>query len=238
MLDRIDARIDAGECVALMGPSGSGKSTLMNIIGCLDRPTSGDYLFCGREVGRLDDDELSRIRKVRIGFVFQNFNLLPGLTAAETSGCRSSMPRRERHDRAMELLERVRLMDRAGHQPARLSGGQKQRVAVARALVNDPSLILADEPTGNLDSRSGADPGSPADTPSGRTILIVTRRDSGDSCRTSDPSARRQDLKADLGADRDPPFRSGCYLYLLLLFISQLFADGPCCVPHTLWHHS
>ena len=139
MLDRIDARIDAGECVALMGPSGSGKSTLMNIIGCLDRPTSNDYLFCGREVGRLDDDELSRIRKSRIGFVFQNFNLLPRLTAAgnvELPLVYAGVSRRERHDRAMELLGRVGLMDRAGHRPAELSEA-KQRVAVARALVND-----------------------------------------------------------------------------------------------------
>ena len=151
-------RIDAGECVALMGASGSGKSTLMNIIGCLDRPTSGDYLFCGREVGRLDDDELAGFARVGSGS-WETFNLLPRLTAAETSELPlvyAGVSRRERHDRAMELLGRVGLMDRAGHRPAELSGGQKQRVAVARALVNDPSLILADEPTGNLDSRSGA----------------------------------------------------------------------------------
>ena len=143
----------------------------MNIIGCLDRPTSGDYLFCGREVGRLDDDELSRIRKSRIGFVFQNFNLLPRLTAAgnvELPLVYAGVSRRERHDRAMELLGRVGLMDRAGHRPAELSGGQKQRVAVARALVND----LVPDSGGRADRQSGqpqrrTDPGSPADTPSG-----------------------------------------------------------------------
>ena len=128
VLDRIDARIDAGECVALMGPSGSGKSTLMNIIGCLDRPTSGDYLFCGREVGRLDDDELSRIRKSRIGFVpeLQSSAEIDRGGNVELPLVYAGVSRRERHDRAMELLGRVGLMDRAGHRPAELSGGQKQ----------------------------------------------------------------------------------------------------------------
>ena len=179
MLDRIDARIDAGECVALMGPSGSGKSTLMNIIGCLDRPTSGDYLFCGREVGRLDDDELSRIRKSRIGFVFQNFNLLPRLTAAgnvELPLVYAGVSRRERHDRAMELLGRVGLMDRAGHRPAELSGRPEAARCRRTGTGQRPSLILADEPTGNLDSRSGAQILDLLLTlhREGRTILIVT----------------------------------------------------------------
>ena len=159
MLDRIDARIDAGECVALMGPSGSGKSTLMNIIGCLDRPTSGDYLFCGREVGRLDDDELSRIRKSRIGFVFQNFNLLPRLTAAgnvELPLVYAGVSRRERHDRAMELLGRVGLMDRAGTSACRAVGRPEAARCRRTGTGQRPVPILADEPTGNLDSRSGA----------------------------------------------------------------------------------
>ena len=141
MLDRIDARIDAGECVALMGPSGSGKSTLMNIIGCLDRPTSGDYLFCGREVGRLDDDELSRIRKVGSGSCSE-LQSSAGLTAAgnvELPLVYAGVSRRERRDRAMELLGRVGLMDRAGHRPAELSGGRSSALPSLQALVNDPS---------------------------------------------------------------------------------------------------
>ena len=177
MLDRIDARIDAGECVALMGPSGSGKSTLMNIIGCLDRPTSGDYLFCGREVGRLDDDELSRIRKsdrVRV----QNFHLLPRLTAAgnvELPLVYAGVSRRERHDRAMELLRRVGLMDR-GTSACRAVGRPEAARCRRTGTGQRPVLILADEPTGNLDSRSGAQILDLLLTlhREGRTILIVT----------------------------------------------------------------
>ena len=168
MLDRIDARIDAGECVALMGSSGSGKSTLMNIIGCLDRPTSGDYLFCGREVGRLDDDELSRIRKSRIGFVFQNFNLLPRLTAAgnvELPLVYAGVSRRERHDRAMELLGRVGLMDRAGHRPAELSGARSALPSHGHWSTTRRTGGRADRQSGQPQRRT--DPGSPADTPSG-----------------------------------------------------------------------
>lgn len=179
VLDRIDARIDEGEFVALMGPSGSGKSTLMNIIGCLDVPSSGEFIFRGRNIEHCDDTELSHIRKNQIGFVFQNFNLLPRLNAVENVELPlvySNVPRRERQERAQEMLRRVGLIDRAMHRPNEMSGGQKQRVAIARALINNPALILADEPTGNLDSRSGA---AILDIlvglhEEGRTILIVT----------------------------------------------------------------
>ena len=146
------------ESVAICGQSGSGKSTLMNLLGCLDRPTSGRYFLGNTDVARLADDQLSDIRGRRIGFVFQNFNLIPQLTVLENlevpllyQGC----PARTRHERAQELIDLVDLSDRAQHRPAELSGGQQQRVAIARSLINDPLLVLADEPTGNLDTATG-----------------------------------------------------------------------------------
>ena len=154
----IDEEIRDGEHVAIMGPSGSGKSTLLNIIGCLDRPTSGSYTLGGREVGRLDDSELTQVRRNEIGFVFQFFHLIPRLTAAENVELPmvfAGVPRRERRQRVAEAIEAVELTPRARHLPEQLSGGERQRVALARATVMRPALLLADEPTGNLDSKSG-----------------------------------------------------------------------------------
>jgi putative ABC transport system ATP-binding protein len=179
VLSSISMSVRRGELIAIMGPSGSGKSTLMNIIGCLDRPTSGMYRFEDREISGMKDDELASIRNVKIGFVFQTFNLLPRFSAiknVEVPLVYSGVPARQRKERAMPLLQQVGLTDRMYHKPTELSGGQQQRVAIARALVNHPPLLLADEPTGNLDSRSGADILSILTglNSQGVTIMIVT----------------------------------------------------------------
>ena len=178
-LNGVDCTIRQNEYVAVMGPSGSGKSTLMNIIGCLDRPSTGEYRLSGEDVSNFGDKALARVRNRRIGFVFQTFNLLPRANAmqnVEVPLMYGGVGRRERRARAREALRRVGLADRLAHRPSELSGGQRQRVAVARALVNEPDILLADEPTGNLDSRTGRDIMElfGALHESGQTIILVT----------------------------------------------------------------
>ena len=178
-LDGLDLTVEAGEFLAVIGPSGSGKSTLMNIVGCLDRPTEGRYLLDGTDVDELDDDGLAALRSRSIGFVFQSYNLLPRTTALDNVVmplAYQGVRRKDREARAREALERLGLGDRLTHEPAELSGGQQQRVAIARALVTEPAIILADEPTGNLDSTSGAEVmGILRELhASGRTVLLIT----------------------------------------------------------------
>ena len=175
----VDLSIDEHEFVAVMGPSGSGKSTLMNIIGCLDRPSSGTYELAGVDVSRMSDHDLARVRNERIGFIFQTFNLLPRMTAlrnVELPMIYAGVRRRDRRLRATEALERAGLGDRVRHRPTELSGGQRQRVAIARALVNYPSIVFADEPTGNLDSTTGKEIMELLNelNLSGATIILVT----------------------------------------------------------------
>jgi putative ABC transport system ATP-binding protein len=182
VLKGISVDIYKNEYVALMGPSGSGKSTLMNILGCLDTPTAGTYILNGKDVSKMIDNDLATVRNQEIGFVFQQFNLLPRLTAAENVALPlvyAGVPRRQRMEKALHVLDMVSLADRSHHKPNELSGGQNQRVAIARALVNDPSMILADEPTGNLDSKTSYEImdifGKIHST--GNTVILVTHEE-------------------------------------------------------------
>jgi putative ABC transport system ATP-binding protein len=182
VLKGLDLSIFKNEYVALMGPSGSGKSTLMNIIGCLDTPTSGTYILNGKNVSQMNDNELAEVRNKEIGFVFQQFNLLPRLTALENVALPlvyAGIAKKEREEKAKFVLEQVNLADRSHHKPNELSGGQCQRVAIARALINNPSIILADEPTGNLDSKTSVEIMTIFNKiqSNGNTVVLVTHEE-------------------------------------------------------------
>jgi len=182
VLKGIDLDIESGDYIAIMGPSGSGKSTLMNLLGCLDTPTSGSYILNGKDVSKMSDDELAEIRNHEIGFVFQTFNLLPRTTALENVALPmiyAGISKKDRTKRAEEVLEDVGLADRMDHKPNQLSGGQRQRVAMGRALVNNPSIILADEPTGNLDSKTSEEIMDLLDEihSNGNTVIVVTHEE-------------------------------------------------------------
>ncbi|MBT6236448.1 MAG: ABC transporter ATP-binding protein [Bacteroidetes bacterium] len=181
-LNGLNCDIEEGEYVALMGPSGSGKSTLMNVIGCLDSPTAGEYSLNGKDVSTMSDDALAQVRNIEIGFVFQSFNLLPRTSALENVALPlvyAGVGKKERLERAQVVLEKVGLGDRGDHKPNELSGGQRQRVAIARALINNPSIVLADEPTGNLDSKSSYEIMQLFDEihAEGNTVVMVTHEE-------------------------------------------------------------
>ena len=203
-LDGIDLDIHQGEFAALMGPSGSGKSTLMNILGCLDRPSTGSYKLDGEEVAGLSDDKLAIARNKKIGFVFQNFNLLSRISALDNVALPlvyAGVGKKDRLERAMQCLQAVGLEDRADHQPNELSGGQRQRVAIARALVNDPHIIMADEPTGNLDTKSTKDIMEIFESMHeiGRTIILVTHEPEIAACASRQLLVRDGKITRDAG---------------------------------------
>ena len=202
-LDGLDLSIEKNEYVALMGPSGSGKSTLMNIIGCLDSPSAGHYELNGQDVARMEEDALAEIRNREIGFVFQTFNLLPRYTALENVALPliyAGLGREERETRAKEVIEQVGLTDRMSHRPNELSGGQRQRVAIARALVNHPSIILADEPTGNLDTATSMEIMALFQEiqDAGNTVILVTHEEDIAACAKR--IVRLRDGKLDVSA--------------------------------------